>query len=101
MDKAGVAITFVQVIKKLLIEDKVDINVKNEVGETPLHTLVRRAAGKKTAGTFNCLWNFLVYCNKDFKIDIKSGQHGDTALHIAAEVGTYMLTTIFITILRP
>ncbi len=63
------------------------INVMNEIGEFPIHTLVRKADAKKSAESFDVLWNFLVYCNSDdFDIDIKTKQGGDTALHIAAEV---------------
>lgn len=77
--------SFSQVIKRLLIEDKIDINFRNDIGEAPIHTLVRNAIRKKKC--FDSLWNFLVYCNSnDFDIDIKSHTGGDTALHIAAEV---------------
>ena len=75
-----------QAIKKLLIEDKVDINARNDIGEAPIHTLVRNAK-KDNTEKFETLWNFLVYCNgENFDINIKSKNGGDTALHLAAEV---------------
>jgi hypothetical protein len=84
-----------QVIKRLLENDKVDINIRNDVGEAPLHTLVRRkAVAKKNSDGFECLWNFLVYCNsKDFDINVKNKQQEDTALLIAAEVSVLPLVT--------
>ena len=65
----------------------VDINYRNDIGEAPIHTLVRKAAMTKHARDFENLWTYLVYCNSNkFDINIKSLQGGDTALHIAAEV---------------
>lgn len=80
-----------QVIKKLLEEDKVDINHKNDIGEAPLHTLVRKAVqkgtSKKSTASFDCLWTYLVNCKAaKFDINIQSDNGKDTALHIAAEV---------------
>lgn len=91
----------IQFIKKLLVEGKVDINYQNDIGEAPLHTLVRRASqkggAKKNAETFGCLWNYMVYCDK-FDINIRSEQGWETALHIAAEVSVafYILTQTMI-----
>lgn len=69
------------------MDDEVDINFRNEIGEAPIHTLVRKAAEKKSAEKFENLCNYLVYCNNNkFDINVTSEQGGDTALHIAAEV---------------
>ena len=70
-----------------------DINTRNDIGDAPIHTLVRNAATGKSkaekskAEKFDILWNFLVYCDThQFDINIKTQQGGDTALHLAAEV---------------
>ena len=65
-----------------------DINTRNDIGDAPVHTLVRNAvSGKSKAERFDILWNFLVYCDsQQFDINITTQQGGDTALHLAAEV---------------
>lgn len=61
--------------------------MRNDIGETPLHTLVRKLVGKDNDKNFNNLWSFLVYCNsKTFDINVKTEAEGNTALHLAAEV---------------
>lgn len=92
-----------QLIKKLLVEGKVNVNHRNDIGEAPIHTLVRKARGaKKNTGPFECLWTYLVYCDSTkFDINIQSEQEWNTALHIAAEVSAskliseYLLVRVF------
>lgn len=72
-----------------------DVNHKNDVGEAPIHTLVRKVVGKKNSkkekdNALECVWTFLVYCdNSKFDVDIQNEVGSDTALHIAAEVSMY------------
>jgi len=75
-----------QELQKLLEKDEeVDINRFDEVGDAPLHRLVRMSVADKK--WYDLLWCFLVYCNRRrFNVNIRNSEEGKTALHIATEV---------------
>ena len=62
-----------------------DVNFLNDIGDAPLHTLVRRAVSEKK--WYDLMWCFLVHCNRSkFDINIKNREEGKTAMHLAIEV---------------
>lgn len=78
-------IIILQALEKVLKEKKVDVNRFNEVGDAPLHTLVRRAVTDKR--WYDLLWCFLVHCDRSkFNVNIRNTEEGKTALHLATEV---------------